>query len=398
MSNPIKVAFQLDMTHQQTLNQRMQLLASDPSSPAEGWWYYNSVSHKPRYYNGTAWSDFSSGGGSSSPLTTKGDLWGFSTVDARLAVGSNKTVLNADSAQTLGVAWVAMDHSWISDFDTQVRLSRLDQMAAPTASVSMNSQKLTSLLAGTASTDAVNLAQLQAAQQGVAAKDAVRVIALTNATLATAYANGSTVDGITLATGDRILLAAQTTAADNGIYTVNASGAPTRAVDADASAEIKVGTLVYVIAGTASAGTQWICSATGATPWVPGSSSSTWVFFFQATATQAGAGLTAPGGNTLAVGAGTGIVVNANDVAVDPALVAKAYSQLFGDNSSTTFTITHNLGTNKVAVFLIDVTTGDMFLASVNPGTSGTSNTVALDLGATVISTNGARITVIGIV
>lgn len=44
--------------------------------------------------------------------------------------------------------------STISDFDTQVRISRLDQMAAPTASLSLNSQKITSLATPTASTDA----------------------------------------------------------------------------------------------------------------------------------------------------------------------------------------------------------------------------------------------------
>jgi len=44
--------------------------------------------------------------------------------------------------------------STISDFDTQVRTSRLDQMAAPTGSVSVNSQKITNLATPTANTDA----------------------------------------------------------------------------------------------------------------------------------------------------------------------------------------------------------------------------------------------------
>ena len=43
--------------------------------------------------------------GLSSPLTTKGDLWGWSTTNARLAVGTNGQVLTADSTQTLGIKW-----------------------------------------------------------------------------------------------------------------------------------------------------------------------------------------------------------------------------------------------------------------------------------------------------
>ncbi|MHB8398424.1 MAG: hypothetical protein ACYDCI_05745 [Candidatus Limnocylindrales bacterium] len=44
---------------------------------------------------------------SSSPLTTKGDLYGHSTVDARIPVGSDTQVLTADSTQALGVKWAA---------------------------------------------------------------------------------------------------------------------------------------------------------------------------------------------------------------------------------------------------------------------------------------------------
>jgi hypothetical protein len=42
-----------------------------------------------------------------SPLTTKGDVFGHSTVDARIPIGSDGQVLTADSAQTLGLKWAA---------------------------------------------------------------------------------------------------------------------------------------------------------------------------------------------------------------------------------------------------------------------------------------------------
>ena len=54
------------------------------------------------------------GSGSTSPLTTKGDLWGYSTVDARLGVGSNGTLLTADSSEALGVKWaVPTKYVWV---------------------------------------------------------------------------------------------------------------------------------------------------------------------------------------------------------------------------------------------------------------------------------------------
>ena len=50
--------------------------------------------------------DFIQAGGAS-PLTTKGDVYGFSTSDARIPIGANDTVLTADSAQALGLKWAA---------------------------------------------------------------------------------------------------------------------------------------------------------------------------------------------------------------------------------------------------------------------------------------------------
>jgi hypothetical protein len=97
--------------------------------------------------------------------------------------------------------------------------------------------------------DLVNLGQVQALLQGLRWKEPVRAASLTNVALATDVDNGSSFGGVTLATGDRVLLAGQTTASENGIYTVNASGAPTRANDANAFGELN-GAAVLVTEGT----------------------------------------------------------------------------------------------------------------------------------------------------
>ena len=93
----------------------------------------------------------------------------------------------------------------------------------------------------------------------------VRVASTANGTLASAFANGSVVDGITLATNDRILLKNQTAGAENGIYTVNASGVPTRVTEFTTGAvTLSGGIIVTVIEGTVGSGSQWQCSNTTA--------------------------------------------------------------------------------------------------------------------------------------
>lgn len=55
---------------------------------------------------GTTWYGFQAGSsGSTSPLTTKGDLWGYDTADARVPVGANTYLLVADSTDAQGVVW-----------------------------------------------------------------------------------------------------------------------------------------------------------------------------------------------------------------------------------------------------------------------------------------------------
>jgi hypothetical protein len=78
----------------------------------------------------------------------------------------------------------------------------------------------------------------------------VRAAATTNVVLASAVENGDSFGGVTLATGNRVGLFGQTAGAENGVYTVNASGAPTRATDFNTAAEFPWGLLIGVKEGT----------------------------------------------------------------------------------------------------------------------------------------------------
>jgi len=73
------------------------------TSPQEGMITYLKDTNATQYYSGSAYVSV----GGSSPLTTKGDLYTFSTVDARLGVGTNGHVLTADSTQSTGIKWAA---------------------------------------------------------------------------------------------------------------------------------------------------------------------------------------------------------------------------------------------------------------------------------------------------
>jgi hypothetical protein len=141
--------------------------------------------------------------------------------------------------------------STISDFDTQVRTSRLDQMAVPTASVSLNSQKITNLAAPSASTDAVNKDYVDNNSQGIRPKASVVAASIGNLTLSGAQ----TIDGVSVVAGNRVLVKDQTNPEENGVY-VAASGAWSRATDTDTWNEL-IGAYTFVSGGSTNASSGW---------------------------------------------------------------------------------------------------------------------------------------------
>lgn len=236
---------------------------------------------------------------------------------------------------------ISIVHTQVSDFDAGVQTNRLDQMAAPTASVSLNSQKITNLATPTADTDAANKGYVDSVAQGIDVKASCRV-ATTAALPTVTYANGTagvgatltasavgvlTIDGIATVLGNRILVKNQATQLQNGIYTVTTEGTAgaafvlTRSTDMDLAAEFP-SAFTFIEEGTSNADSGWVCTTNA--PVTVGTTNITFDQFSGAGQITAGAGLTKTG-NTLDVNvdsraAGTKtIAIVSDEVRIDSA-------------------------------------------------------------------------------
>ena len=242
------------------------------------------------------------------------------------------------------------------------------------------------LLTGVASpvsgSDAATKSYVDAAAAGLDWKDAVVAATTVNGTLATAYANGQTIDGVVLTTGDRILIKDQTSGVENGIYTVNASGAPTRATDMPVG-DAASGDAIFVVQGTLCAGCAYVCTnASGSdvvntdalvfSPFaapltytggdgidITGTSIAVDTTVVRTSGTQtvagaktftsvvaASAGVTVPDSQTIAVGTGTDLTIQHNGT---NSLVSSSGGDLIIDNTNVTGSTIAQLGTDTSA-------------------------------------------------
>ena len=255
---------------------------------------------------------------------------------------------------------------------------------APTASPSTNSTQLST----TAYTDAA----VAAMAAGLTWKTSVRAATTTNATLATAYANASIIDGVTLVTSDRLLIKNQTTASENGIYVVAVSGAPARANDANSSTNLVDNTAVFVQEGTTNADTGWTLTNNGVI--TPGTTSLTFTQFTGATVSGATS-------STL------GTIQLTNDIGGTAALptvtathLAAALPILQGGTGSTTSTGTGSTVLSASPIFTGTVTiptgasiTAPTGLVKVDVGLGNVDNTSDATKLSTTRTLTNARIT-----
>ena len=227
----------------------------------------------------------------------------------------------------------SLAHTKISDFDTGVRTNTLAEMAAPAGAVSLNSQKITNLADPTADADAANKGYVDGVAQGLDIKDSVVATTTANGTLSSAFANGSTIDGVSLSTNDRILIKDQSTQTENGIYTVNASGAPTRADDLATGADA-AGAFVFVEQGTVNAENGFVCTSNKGSA-VVGTNNLTFAQFSGAGQITTADGLQKTG-NTISVDlkSNGGLVIESSEIAVDLAASSITGTLAIGDGGT----------------------------------------------------------------
>lgn len=181
--------------------------------------------------------------------------------------------------------------------------------------------------------DAVTKAYADALAQGYKWKEPVRAATTANITLSGAQ----TIDGVAVVAGDRVLVKAQSTGSQNGIY-VAASGSWTRANDFDASSEV-VGASCFVSEGSTLGNTVWVMVTDA-----PVTVATTTMSFVQ---TNAGTSYTA----------GTGVTIGGGVIAIDTAVTARKSSATIGDGSATTITFSHNLNSQDIVVSVYDTST-----------------------------------------
>lgn len=402
----------INLSKNELQNAKIQALSSDPASPVQGQIYFNTTDGRLKIYDGTSWR-YASG------LFTNDDISGSAAIALSKLATDPLARANHTGTQTA---------STISDFDTQVRTSRLDQMAAPTSSVAFNSQKITGLADPTSAQDAATKAYVDAARSGLDVKQSVKVATTANITLS----GTQTIDGVALSGGERVLVKNQSTGSDNGIWVVDAS-AWSRSSDADTDAEVTSGMFTFVEEGTVNADSGWVLTTNN--PITVGTTALTFAQFSGAGQITAGDGLTKSGNTINAVGTSGRISVSADAIDIDSTYVGQStittlgtittgvwngtdiavadggtgasnaagaktnlgfmtrYATAIGDGSATAFTVTHNLGTRDVIV-QINEASGSYNQVYADVAVS-TTNTVTVTF-ASAPTSNQYRVVVIG--
>ena len=406
----------IDLNKNELQNAAIQNLASDPATPATGQIYYSTGGGSLKLYNSTSWISITTGtaatanGASTIVLRDASGNFAAGTITANLTgTASSATALatpraingtNFDGTAAITVTANAgtLTHTTLASGVTASSLTSVGTLngltIASTQTVSMGSNKITNVGTPTADSDAATKLYVDSTAQGIDWKASVRAATTANGTLATAYANGSVVDGVTLATGNRILIKDQTTGSENGIYTVNASGAPTRAVDADTAAEIVASFAVFVEEGTDNADCGFVLTNNGAV--TVGTTALVFTQFTGLGQVTAGNGLTKTGNTLNAVGTADRITANADSIDIASTYAGQSTIVTLGNVTTGTWSGSVVLGlyggtgvnnSGKTITLGGNLTTAGAFATTL---TATATTTLTLPTSGTLLTTTGS--------
>lgn len=326
----------IDLNQNQLINATFEVLATDPSSGNfDGRLIFNSTEGVIKVYDAgipgwrKALTNITSAGSYASAITVS-ESNGSVSLTPNLSSGSAAGLMSSS------------DYTKLSDATSEATANKL---------VIRDASGQAKFGTPTHDDHAATKGYVDAARSGLDVKQSVRAATTGPINLATDLENGDTLDTtVTLATGNRVLVKNQTTASENGIYVVQASGAAVRATDFDSNAEVTPGAFTFVEEGTVNADSGWVVATNGTIN--VGVTGISWAQFSGAGQITAGAGLTKTG-NTLDVG-GTADRITVNADTVD---IASTY---VGQSSITT------LGT---------ITTGTWSAGTIAVSRGGTSAT-----------------------
>jgi hypothetical protein len=216
------------------------------------------------------------------------------------------TEIGDHADDTSGVHGVTGDVVGTSD-DQELTNKDLGTGTALTADLNANNNKITGLAAPVDANDAATKGYVDSVAEGLHVHASVAAATTENINLGSGVA---AVDGVTLVSGSRVLVRAQTDASQNGIYVSNGTTL-SRAVDYDTVNEIQVGDFVFVDGGTVYGATGWVQTEAVTTL---GTDNLAWVQFSGAGTFTAGDGLTLDGTEFNVVGTADRITVAADAI------------------------------------------------------------------------------------
>jgi len=349
----MKFVTNLDLNQNQLIKGTFEVLASDPSTNLfDGRLIFNSTEGVVKVYDITAsaWRKMITGvqsAGSQSSALTINEANGVISITPNLASSASAGLMSA------------------SDF------SKLADAASESTASKLVIRDASSQAKFGTPTDAAHVATkgyVDSARSGLDVKQSVRVATTATVNLSTDVDNGSVIDGVTLATGNRILIKDQGVGgiahADNGIYTVNASGAPTRATDFDEDAEVTPGAFTFVEEGTANGDSGYVVATNGSI-----TVGSTAIVFTQFSGTgqiTAGAGLSKDGST---------LDVNDDDVTI----YVDGNDDLAVKSSATAGQVLLSQGSGTAAWGALDLDDSDAVTGTLGIANGGTNSTTAAD-------------------